>query len=175
VQGKTSNEMIRNATDPILQFNETVISIADETIPKTSTNPNTQENHGFFNFETQLRQEVRRICFNVLRASALKKRKLPRLSDVGCFPNFRSAFLRFLMAFLQSVNGSYSAIDLTVTDPSLLLDFSWKFNDDLCGSDHFPNILESLYSTVGERPTRYKFDKADWSLYQQMPTRGYDH
>jgi hypothetical protein len=31
--------MIRNATDPILKINETVISIADETIPKTSTNP----------------------------------------------------------------------------------------------------------------------------------------
>jgi hypothetical protein len=32
-------ETIRNATDPILKFNKTVISIADETIPKTSTNP----------------------------------------------------------------------------------------------------------------------------------------
>jgi hypothetical protein len=30
-------EMIRNSTDPILKLNETVISIADETIPKTST------------------------------------------------------------------------------------------------------------------------------------------
>ena len=29
-------------------------------------------------------------------------RKLPRLSDVGCFPNRRSAFLRFLMASLHS-------------------------------------------------------------------------
>jgi hypothetical protein len=31
-------QMIRNATDPILKFIETVISIVDETIPKTSTN-----------------------------------------------------------------------------------------------------------------------------------------
>jgi hypothetical protein len=36
---KLQTEMIRIATDPILKFNETVISIADETIPKTSTNP----------------------------------------------------------------------------------------------------------------------------------------
>ena len=64
--------------------------------------------------------------------------------------------------YLHPVNGSYSAIDLTVTDPSLLLDFSWKVHDDLCGRDHFPIILESLNSTVGERPTRYKYDKADW-------------
>jgi hypothetical protein len=41
-------------------------------------------------------------------------------------------------------------------------------HDDLCGSDHFPNIIESLHSTVGERPTRYKFDKADWPRYEQM-------
>jgi len=70
--------------------------------------------------------------------------------------------------YLHPGNGSYSAIDLTVTDPSLLLDFSWKVHDDLCGSDHFPIILESLHSTVGERPTRYKFDKADWPVYEQM-------
>ena len=69
--------------------------------------------------------------------------------------------------YLHPGNGSYSAIDLTVTDQSLL-DFSWKFHDDLCGSDHFPIILESLHSTVGERPTRYKFDKADWPRYEQM-------
>ena len=50
--------------------------------------------------------------------------------------------------YLHPGNGSYSAIDLTVTDPSLLLDFSWKVHDDLCGSDHFPIILERLHSKV---------------------------
>jgi hypothetical protein len=63
--------------------------------------------------------------------------------------------------YLHPGNGSYSAIDITVTYPSLPLDFSWRVHDDLCGSDHFPIILESLNSTVGERPTRYTFDKAD--------------
>jgi hypothetical protein len=48
--------------------------------------------------------------------------------------------------YLYHGNGSYSAIDLTVTDTSLLLDFSWKVHDDLCGSDHFPIIVESLNS-----------------------------
>ena len=42
-----------------------------------------------FNLETKLRQEVRRFFFNVLRAFALRMRKFPRLSDVGCFPNRR--------------------------------------------------------------------------------------
>ena len=44
---------------------------------------------------------MRRFWLNVLRAFALKMRKLPRLFDVGCFPNCRSAFLRFLMTSLQ--------------------------------------------------------------------------
>ena len=55
-----------------------------------------------FNLETKFRQEVHRFCFNILRAFALTMREIPRLSDVGCFPNCRSAFLRFLMASLQS-------------------------------------------------------------------------
>jgi hypothetical protein len=38
-RGNLQTEMIRNSTDPILKFKETVISIADETIPKTLTNP----------------------------------------------------------------------------------------------------------------------------------------
>ena len=37
--------------------------------------------------------------------------------------------------YLHPRNGSYSAIDLPVCDPSLLLDFSWSVDDDLCGSD----------------------------------------
>jgi hypothetical protein len=32
---KLKTEMLRNSTDPIWKFSETVISIADETIPKT--------------------------------------------------------------------------------------------------------------------------------------------
>ena len=57
---------------------------------------------------------------------------------------------------------------ITVTDEFLLLDSSCKMQDDLCGSDHFPIIVDSLIFTVGESPTWHKFDKADWSLYEQM-------
>jgi endonuclease/exonuclease/phosphatase family metal-dependent hydrolase len=57
--------------------------------------------------------------------------------------------------YLHPGNGSYPAVDLTVTGPSPLLDFSWNVPDDLCGSEHYPIILESLNSTLGERPTRY--------------------
>ena len=47
-------------------------------------------------------------------------------------------------AYLHHMHGSYQAIDLTVTDLSLLLDFSLKVHDDLSGSDQFPIILKCL-------------------------------
>jgi hypothetical protein len=52
-------EKIRNSTDPILKFNETVISIADETIPKTSTNPK-PPGKPWFNDEWTFHEKSRR-------------------------------------------------------------------------------------------------------------------
>ena len=52
--------------------------------------------------------------------------------------------------YLHPGNVSYSAIELTVTDPSLLLEFSWKVHGDHCRSDHLPITLESLSSTIGK-------------------------
>ena len=68
--------------------------------------------------------------------------------------------------YLHPGNGTYSAIDLTITDPSLLPDFSWRVHDDLCGSDHFPIILEQLSSTCLEKVPRWKFHKADWEAFE---------
>jgi len=43
--------------------------------------------------------------------------------------------------YLHSATGSRTSIDLSLCDPSLMLDLSWTVHDDLCGSDHFPIIL----------------------------------
>ena len=40
--------------------------------------------------------------------------------------------------YLQPATGTYSAIDLTIWDPNLFLDYNWKLHDDTNGSDHFP-------------------------------------
>ena len=45
--------------------------------------------------------------------------------------------------YLHPGTGIYSAIDLTLADASIFLDYSWKVHDDTCGSDHFPIILEN--------------------------------
>jgi hypothetical protein len=66
-----------------------------------------------------------------------------------CSPGKDYVSLTFVSStYLHSVNESDSAIDHSVTNPSLLLDFSWKVHDDLYESNHFSVILESLNSTV---------------------------
>ena len=39
--------------------------------------------------------------------------------------------------YLHPGTGTYSAIDLTLADASIFLDYSWKVHNDTCGSDHF--------------------------------------
>ncbi|VDI75549.1 Hypothetical predicted protein [Mytilus galloprovincialis] len=58
--------------------------------------------------------------------------------------------------YLHPGNGSYSSIDITICDPSLLLDYSWRVHDDLCGSDHFPIVLEHLFTSAQQRVPRWK-------------------
>ena len=42
--------------------------------------------------------------------------------------------------YLHPGTGTYSAIDLTLADASIFLDYIWKVHDDTWGSDHFPII-----------------------------------
>ncbi|VDI63713.1 Hypothetical predicted protein [Mytilus galloprovincialis] len=74
--------------------------------------------------------------------------------------------------YLHPGNGSYSSIDITICDPSLLLDYSWRVHDDLCGSDHFPIVLEHLFTSAQQRVPRWKLDKADWSLFENLCRSG---
>ena len=46
--------------------------------------------------------------------------------------------------YLHPGNGSYSAVDLTVTDPSLL-DFSWKVHDDPAEVIIFPYLRKLAF------------------------------
>ena len=53
--------------------------------------------------------------------------------------------------YLHPASGTYTAIDLSITNSELIQDFKWYVHDDLCGSDHFPTVLESF------TPLSYKF------------------
>ena len=70
--------------------------------------------------------------------------------------------------YIHPATGSRSSLDLAFCDPSLYMDFSWKVHDDLCGSDHFPIIINKTNPTPVPETQRWKLDKTDWDSYQSL-------
>ena len=70
--------------------------------------------------------------------------------------------------YLHPASGSYTSIDLSICDPTTLLDFSWRVGDDLCGSDHFPIFLENIGPPLLENLQKWKLRKADWNSFQAL-------
>jgi len=70
--------------------------------------------------------------------------------------------------YLHPATGTQTAIDLTMGDPNLVLDFRWLVCDDSHGSDHFPVIIQTDKPEVESVPQRWKFTKADWAEYSNM-------
>ena len=69
--------------------------------------------------------------------------------------------------YLHPASGSATAIDLSLCDPDLYLDYTWWINDDLCSSDHYPIFIESNNSVVEERVQHWRLHRADWEAFQQ--------
>ena len=68
----------------------------------------------------------------------------------------------------SSASGTFSCIDLSVCDPSLVLDLEWSVHDDLCGSDHFPIIIQPNTVTEESHPVRWNIKKAQWDLFSRL-------
>ena len=68
---------------------------------------------------------------------------------------------------LDPSSATYSAIDLTLCDTSLFLDFTWRVYDDTCGSDHFPIVLESLHPQDDDLPW-WRLNKANWEEFRSQ-------
>ena len=68
--------------------------------------------------------------------------------------------------YLHQGYGSYSSIDLSIYDPSLLLDYSWQVHEDLCGSYHSQSSSKVLNHHSQYRPQRWKLHEADWPRYR---------
>ena len=62
--------------------------------------------------------------------------------------------------YLHPGTGTYSAIDLTLADSLIFLDYSWKVHDDTCGSDHFPIILENSGPELDDKIPRWNLRRA---------------
>lgn len=66
----------------------------------------------------------------------------------------------------NSHTGEGSAIDLCVCSPSLSPIFSFSVHKDLCGSDHYPIVLNKLdFSPNVSRPVRWNIRRANWSVF----------
>ena len=72
------------------------------------------------------------------------------------------------ITYIHPATGSQTAIDLSLCDPSLFLDFTWEVGDDLCGSDHFPIFLKYNGPNLNEKVQRWKLHKADWNTFQEL-------
>ena len=70
--------------------------------------------------------------------------------------------------FLDSGNGTYSAIDLSFSSPTLFDRFSWEVHDNCCGSDHFPLILTATAGDDQLKHQRWKFKQADWETFKAL-------
>ena len=74
---------------------------------------------------------------------------------------------------LSSSSGTFSSIDLTLSDPATFIEYNWRVHEDSCGSDHFPIIIENTKpgksdpQTVSKTP-RWNFKKADWQAYKKL-------
>ena len=72
--------------------------------------------------------------------------------------------------YLHPATGTYTSLDLSICFPTLLLDYDWKVHDDLCGSDHFPVLLNNIGPDVDEPVSRWKLNKANWAQFQTLST-----
>ena len=65
---------------------------------------------------------------------------------------------------LDPSSATYSAIDLTLYNTSLFLDFTWRVYDDTCRNNHFPIVLESLHPQGDDLP-QWRLNKANWEEF----------
>ncbi|GFU91678.1 putative tick transposon, partial [Trichonephila clavipes] len=70
--------------------------------------------------------------------------------------------------YFHSPTQSFSAIDLSICSPSLLLDLTWSVLGNPLGSDHFPVVISYATPMTCEtlRLPRWKFDQADWEIFR---------
>ena len=70
--------------------------------------------------------------------------------------------------FLHPGNGALTAIDLSLSSPSLLLDLEWRVLGDQYGSDHFPLVITLTGQVPVQNQSRWIIKKADWEKYESL-------
>ena len=68
---------------------------------------------------------------------------------------------------INPTNGSPSSIDLTLCDPSSLMEYTWSTYDDVCGSDHYTIIIQNNIIAHNHIP-RWNTNKANWEKFRPL-------
>jgi hypothetical protein len=70
--------------------------------------------------------------------------------------------------FIHPETGSRSFLDLSFSDPSMYLDYTWRVLDYLCGSDQFPILIQHTVATPIPEAQRWKLDRAEWDSFKDL-------
>ena len=73
--------------------------------------------------------------------------------------------------YIYPANGTKSCLDLSICDSSLFLDYNWKVDDDLHGSDHFPIHLRHTNTDTQDTHQYLNYNRANWDLFSSMVQR----
>ena len=68
-------------------------------------------------------------------------------------------------------SGSFTAIDLTLNDSSIFIDFNWRVYKDLCFSDHHLIIMENSTIKISKpqtKPSRWNFKRVNLQSYKKL-------
>ena len=69
-------------------------------------------------------------------------------------------------SYLHPATATYSAIDLTISDLNLFLDYNWKVHDNTCRSEHFLILLENSTDELSKRTPSWNLGKANWGGFK---------
>ena len=70
--------------------------------------------------------------------------------------------------YLHTPTGATSAIDLTLSSPTIYMDFEWDVHEDQCGSDHYPIFIKTNKPAIEDRAPKWQLNRADWSTYTKL-------
>ena len=73
---------------------------------------------------------------------------------------------------LSSSSGTFSAIDLTLSDPATFIVYNWRVHEDSCSSDHVPIIIENTKLGKSE-PQSQKSHDGTSKKQTGKPTKDY--
>ena len=74
---------------------------------------------------------------------------------------------------LDPARGIFTCLDLTFTSPKIANKAFWQVIDDNWNSDHFPNLISILKTTLNSTENsnfeeKFIYEKADWELFRKL-------